>query len=54
MTPSGPAVEGVSVIRRQHQAEPWYFSQKIVMGQALPTGKQGWYGVVFALSREAD
>ena len=33
ITANGPAVEGVSVTRRKHRAESWYFSQKIVTVQ---------------------
>jgi hypothetical protein len=40
ITTNGPAVEGVSVTRRQHRAESWYFSQKIVT-------VQGGYGTCF-------
>jgi len=40
MKPNGPAVEGVSVTRRQHRAESWYFSREVVT-------VQGGYGTCF-------
>jgi len=42
MTPNGPAIKGGCVTRRQHRAESWYFSQKIVT-------VQGGYGALFAV-----
>ena len=40
MTHNGPAIKGGCVTRRQHRAEFWYFSQKVVM-------VQGGYGTCF-------
>jgi hypothetical protein len=41
MNTNGTAIKGGCVIRRQHRAESWYFSQKAVT-------VQGGYGAVFA------
>jgi hypothetical protein len=42
ITANGPAKKGGCVTRREHRAESWYFSQKIVT-------VQGGYGVAFAV-----
>ena len=39
---NGPAIKGGCVTRREHRAESWYFSRKIV---TVPGG----YGVLFAV-----
>jgi hypothetical protein len=42
-------MKGGCVTRRKHRAESWYFSQKAVTVQALPAGRQGGYGALFAV-----
>jgi hypothetical protein len=42
MAYNGPAIWGGCVTRREHRAEAWYFSQKVVTGQ-------GGYGALFAV-----
>jgi hypothetical protein len=46
---NGPAIWGGCVTRRKHRAGSWYFSQKAVTVQALPAGRQGGYGALFAV-----
>jgi hypothetical protein len=42
ITSNGPAIWGGCVTRREHRAESWYFSQKVVT-------VQGGYGALFAV-----
>jgi hypothetical protein len=45
----GPAIKGGCVTRRKHRAGSWYFSHETVTVQALPAGRQGGYGALFAV-----
>jgi hypothetical protein len=46
---NGPAIWGGCVTRRSIRAGSCYFSQKTVTVQALPAGRQGGYGALFAV-----
>ena len=46
---NGTAIKGGCVTRRQHWAGSRFFSREIVTVQALPAGRQGGYGALFAV-----